>query len=50
MKLLLGLLLIVSAVACNKNNPGYREEQEEHTAPHDYSSGKDSKEPARTRR
>jgi hypothetical protein len=50
MKLLIGIILILGAVACNKSNPGYREQQEEQTAPHDYTSGKDAKEPARTRR
>jgi hypothetical protein len=51
MKVIIGLLLIISAVACNKDQgQGYRENQEDQTAPHDYTQGKDSKEPARTRR
>jgi hypothetical protein len=51
MKVIIGILLIFSVVACNTDKgQGYRENQEEQTAPHDYTQGKDAKEPARTRR
>lgn len=48
MKILLGFILL-SFMACNQGQ-GYRENQEEQTAPSDYTSGKDSREPAKTRR
>lgn len=53
MRYLLGFFLIFGSIACNKDpntNQGYRENQEEQTAPADYSTGSDSKEKARTRR
>ena len=43
-------LMLFGVVACNNGGQGYRENQEEQTAPQDYTSGKDAKEPARTNR